>query len=74
MRKQRQTLLELIADKEGTIFKFREHVKQLSDELNILRRTSEEESIKSMPGLTEALDFKVCLRLKALELLKLRSK
>jgi len=39
--------------------RFRELVQKLRDENDILRKNLEEESSKSIPGLPEALDFKV---------------
>lgn len=52
-------MVETVADLNSTIIKFREVVQRLTDENILLRRNLEEESSKSIPGLVEALDFKV---------------
>ena len=57
--REREALLETLTDRESTILKFREVVQQLRDDNIHLRRNLEEESSKSIPGITEALDFKV---------------
>ncbi len=57
--REREALLETIADRDATILRFRELVQKLRDENELLRRNLEEESSKSIPGLPEALDFKV---------------
>lgn len=41
--------------------KFRDLVQKLTDENDMLRKNLEEESSKSIPGLAEALDFKVSI-------------
>lgn len=52
-------MLETIADYNATIVKFRDLVQKLTDDNELLRKNLEEESSKSIPGLVEALDFKV---------------
>ena len=57
--REREALIENLSDREATILKFREVVQQLRDDNVRLRHNLEEESSKSIPGLAEALDFKV---------------
>jgi len=57
--RERDAVIESITDLNATIIKFREVVQKLSDENLLLRKNLEEESSKSIPGLAEALDFKV---------------
>jgi len=61
--REREALLETIADRESTILRFRELVQKLRDDNDLLRKNLEEESSKSIPGLPEALDFKVVLHI-----------
>ncbi|CAG7835265.1 unnamed protein product [Allacma fusca] len=56
--RDREAIVETLADREATILKFREVVQQLRDDNVLLRRTLDEESSKSIPGLAEALAFK----------------
>jgi dynactin 1 len=57
--RERDALVETISDLNATIIKFREVVQKLTDENNLLRSNLEEASSKSIPGLAEALNFKV---------------
>jgi len=59
--KEKDALVETLSDHNATILRFRDLVQKLRDENLLLRRSLEEESSKSIPGLSEAMDFKVLL-------------
>lgn len=58
--RERDAMMETVADLNSTILKFREVVQKMTDENTLLRQNLEEESSKSsIPGLVEDLAFKV---------------
>ncbi|XP_035714495.1 dynactin subunit 1 isoform X3 [Folsomia candida] len=57
--RERDAMMETVADLNSTILKFREVVQKMTDENTLLRQNLEEESSKSsIPGLVEDLAFK----------------